>query len=814
MSDINHYIEVAVPIPVYNTFTYNIPESLYTPEIVGKRALVPFGNRRLTGYILGNAESGYPSGVKEILDVLDEKPLFPESMVPFFRWIADYYIHSVGEVVKAALPGGINLFDLIEIAVTPEGEKQLCDFSLSPREMEVLSYLKDGFSSLKTLERKTGSEIPKSLIHKMERSGYIVTKRSLKGKNVGPRMERFVKLLSPDIPMKRKSLRREKVISILRSEGEVSVKRLKESVPNVSGLIKTMKEAGSISTREKRVYRDPFGESVEPDTPPILTEEQNNVISEITGSLGKGFATYMLAGVTGSGKTEVYMKVALEAIRLGYSALVLVPEIALISQTEKRFRARFGEKVAVLHSGLSSGERYDQWVRIVEKDAVIAIGARSAIFAPLQNIGIIIVDEEHDTSYKQESSLRYNARDLAIVRAKQSGCLALLGSATPSVQSIFNSEGDKYIPLYMKKRVNMQPLPAITVVDLRKYRDSLKGARRFITPELLGALKKTLDRGEQALLFLNRRGFANYPVCAACGESLKCKNCDISLTLHKQTNAFRCHFCGYTKPSVSKCSECGSPQIKMLGFGTEKIEEAVNKLFPDARVARLDHDTTSKKGSLVRILKDLKNRKIDVLVGTQMIAKGHDFPDITLVGIICADLSLNFPDFRAGERTFQILSQVSGRAGRGAVPGKVILQTYNPDHFSIMASISQDYREFFSKEIIFRKALNFPPFSRIIQLKISGRDKNKTKLHAHAVGELCNNLKTKYKDFQKTIEILGPVEAPLVKIANRYRWQILLKGPVTGQLHRFAEILVLENNSQINNPHVRLAVDVDPFFMM
>jgi primosomal protein N' (replication factor Y) len=507
------------------------------------------------------------------------------------------------------------------------------------------------------------------------------------------------------------------------------------------------------------------------------------------------------------------MQVAAETLKKGKCVLVLVPEIALITQMERRFRARFGERIAVLHSGLSAGERYDQWSRILQHDAEITIGARSAIFAPFSNIGLIIVDEEHDTSYKQETNLRYNARDLAVVRAKLNNCLSLLGSATPSLQSYYNASTNKFIEVRLAQRIKRRPMPEIKIVDLRESR-GYRGVRRFISPELHQAVKDTLERKEQVLLFLNRRGFANYALCSSCGNPLRCKHCDISLTFHRKANAFKCHYCGFSRSAVSSCDTCGSSEIKKLGLGTEKIETVINELFPDVRVARMDRDTTKRKGSIVKLLKGLRDQTIDILVGTQMIAKGHDFPSITMVGIICADLSLSFPDFRAGERTFQLLAQVAGRAGRGTSPGRVILQTYNPGHFSIKAAKDQDFHSFYNQEMSFRKALNYPPFSRMIQLKISGKDKLKTKDQATHLGDLCQRLKTANQPLYSSVEIMGPIEASLAKIARRYRWQILLKGLRVKALHKFMGQLLSENPTLFNNYQVRVVIDVDPITIM
>lgn len=807
------YIEVAIALPVYKTYIYSVPENLSVLASAGKRVLVPFGQRRVTGYILGSCSDIKQEEIKNVLDILDEKPLFPSSMIPFFKWTSDYYMHPIGDVIKCALPGGLNLYDFVTIAITEKGEETLFKNSVTPLEGEILNRLKTESCRLKDLCKNLNKHIPNALIHDMERRGLIVHKRKLKGGTTRQKTVRHVSFVGSDIPLDRLSDSRKKIIDTIKNQGEISISKLKALVPSAPRLIKSLEAAGYISIFNKRVYRDPFGEPITSDEAHRLTNEQKGVISTVLGYLGRKFATCLLTGVTGSGKTEVYMQLAAKAISRGYCVLVLVPEIALISQMERRFRARFGECVAILHSGLSAGERYDQWIRIARQEVSIAIGARSAVFAPFTDIGIIIVDEEHDTSYKQESGLRYNARDLAVVRAKLHDAVALLGSATPSIQSYYNVTIKKFEEVTLKKRVEKRPLPEITVVDLRKSRD-VRGIRRFITPELNNAMKATLERGEQVLLFLNRRGFASYPVCSSCGETIRCKNCDISLTMHKEANAYKCHYCGFTRASASNCNSCGSSKIILLGLGTEKVEAAVKALFPESRTARMDRDTTRRKGSILKILKGLRNQNIDILVGTQMVAKGHDFPNITLVGIICADLSLNFPDFRAGERTFQLLAQVAGRAGRGAAPGRVILQTYNPDHFSVLSATEQDFKTFYNAEIGFRKSLNYPPFSRMVQLKISGKDKAKTQQHAQVVGDLCNALKRNHTSFSKSVEILGPIEASLPRIAKQYRWQILLKGLNVKPLHQFLHLMLFKNRAKVSNRHVKVVVDVDPIFMM
>ena len=806
------YIEVAIALPVHNTYTYSVPEDLSPLATTGKRVLVPFGRRRVTGYILGSCKEIHPQEIKTVLDILDEASLFPSSMIPFFRWIADYYMHPIGDVIKCALPGGLNVCDDHIMTIKAKGEQALAKNSVTPLENEILNLLTAAPCRLKELRKKLHKQIPNALMYAMEGQGLIEHTCTLKGGTTKPKVERHVALTGSNMPVDGLSNSRKKIVEMIEAQGEISVRKLKAAVPSAPNLIKHLEADGYISIYYKRVYRDPLGETINSDIPHNLTQEQTTVVSTVMASLGRKFSTCLLTGVTGSGKTEVYMQLAAKAIKGGYSVLVLVPEIALISQMERRFRARFGERVAVLHSALSPGERYDQWTRIVRGDVAIAIGARSAVFAPFKNIGIIIVDEEHDTSYKQDSGLRYNARDLAVVRAKLQNGVALLGSATPSLQSYYNVKTNKFKEVTLKKRVEERPMPKITMVDLRKNRD-VRGIRRFITPELHEAMRTTLAHGEQVLLFLNRRGFASYPVCSACGEAIQCKNCDISLTLHQTANAYKCHYCGFTRAAVSNCETCGSSKIRLLGLGTEKIESTVKTLFPDATVARMDRDTTRRKGSIIKILKGLRNQTIDILVGTQMVAKGHDYPNITLVGIICADLSLNFPDFRAAERTFQLLAQVAGRAGRGSVPGNVILQTYNPNHSSILYATAQDFQAFYNDEIGFRENLNYPPFSRMVQLKISGKNKEKTRHHAQALGDLCFDLKRSDRSFLRSLEILGPIEAPIPKIAKHYRWQIFLKGQNVKPLHRFLHKMWFENRAAILNRDVKVVLDVDPFFM-
>ncbi len=802
-------IEVAMAVSVRGTFTYGVPDAFRSALAAGMRVLVSFGRRRTTGYVLGPGSPPEDKEIKPILDVLDDAPLFPASMIPFFRWIADYYKHPLGAVVQTALPGGLTIAESSVWCVTKAGRDRLAQDGLPSDEAQILSRL-----ARKPLRVRVHPAISGSLLASLERRGYVLRTRTLRPGGAKALQEPWVRMRVGGIPAGGPlSPKKQVLLDAVAAAGELPVRLLAPLTPNARVHLRAMERSGHLEFFGRRLYRDPFGEAILPDTAPALTADQVAVVDGVCAALGKGFRTFLLKGVTGSGKTEVYLRVASHTMDSGRSVVVLVPEIALITQTERRFRARFGEHVAVLHSRLSAGERLDQWARILRGEVRIAIGVRSAVFAPFSDLGAIIVDEEHDASYKQEGGLHYNARDLAVVRAQQSGAVALLGSATPSLQSYYNVRSGKYAELELPERIEARSLPEVRTVDLRQSRD-LRGTGRFISIELKRAMAEALERGEQVLLFLNRRGFANFPVCAACGTTLRCRHCDISLTLHQAADAYRCHYCGFSLPASAACPACGSGQVKRLGMGTEKVEAAVRALFPDARVARMDRDTTGGKGDILRMLKGLREKTIDILIGTQMVTQGHDFPGITLVGIICADLSLSFPDFRAGERTFQLLSQVSGRAGRGDRPGRVILQTFNPEHFSVRAACAQDFEAFYEQEIGFRRALGYPPVTRMIQLRVSGRDERFTREQAEALGAQCQALRNSEPGWAETLQLLGPIEAPLARIAGQYRWQILIKSIQTGALHRFVDRLLAAYPHGLVRNRVKLVIDVDPLYLM
>jgi len=584
--------------------------------------------------------------------------------------------------------------------------------------------------------------------------------------------------------------------------------------------LEALSRMGALEIRERarreKKRKDP-GEAPANGPPLSLTGEQRDAYSAIEQSLGAaGFQPFLLYGVTGSGKTEVYLRAMERAREAGKQSLILVPEISLTPQLLDRVNARFPGRVGVLHSALTHGERWREWWRIIRGEVDVVVGARSAIFAPLPALGLIVVDEEHDPSYKQEEGLKYNARDIAVVRAKILGCPVVLGSATPAIESYENCRAERYTLLELTRRVEQRPLPEVTTVDLRDTwaagRPGTNGSKvPLLSPDLIDALRDNLARRRQSLVFLNRRGFANFLQCRLCGFVLRCDHCTVTLTFHKREHIVLCHHCGWRRPAPETCPHCAADAFLPVGFGTEQLEQEITEFFPDARIARMDRDTTVRRGSHERLIRKWQKGEIDILMGTQMITKGHDVSGVTLVGAVLADLSFNLPDFRAAERTFQLLSQVAGRAGRGSDPGRVIIQTYNPDHYALQRVLTHDYTGFFADEVAFRRELNYPPFSRLVHLRLEGPKPLEIEGKAKRLGEWlreeCRRNVRSYPD----IEVLGPAPAPIVKLRGRFRWQILLKGKLS------APLLALAAGAQARLPRTALArlhVDVDPYNML
>lgn len=757
--------EVAVDAPLATTLTYGQPNGRIEPLPVGCCVRVPLGGRRVVGFVLGPAESDSPTfTVKPILELLDDFPVFPPELLPFYRWVARYYHHPLGEVLRTALP------------MVPTSRRKT---RVQAKMVETLVPGSDLADYLHSSQK--GDELIALL--QQERS-YVLKKAEQKA---------FRLFLAQYFSQERQPVMRAQLNRLYPGAG-----------PRLDRLV----ALNILQQTRVRVFRDPFGDppQLQPK-PDQLTVEQRQVMDSLLPAVDSAsFVPFLLHGVTGCGKTEIYLRSVEHVMHLGGTALVLVPEIALASQMEAHFHSRFGEQLAVLHSGLSEGERFDQWQRVLDGSARVVLGARSAVFAPLLRLGIVIVDEEHEPAYKQEDGLRYNGRDLAVLRARMAGCPVLLGSATPSVVSYHHCQEKKYRLLTMHHRVANQPLPRVEIVDLAGSQRSRPDLS--FSDQLINALADTLERRKQSLLFVNRRGFSSSMLCRDCGAIVQCKHCQVSLTLHRGRNILLCHYCGYSRHPDAICPTCGSTRISGVGIGSERIEEEVRQLFPQARVARLDSDTTSNRKHYLATLKAVREHQVDILIGTQMIAKGLHFPDITLVGVVWADSGLGMPDYKAAERTFALLSQVTGRAGRGGDPGLVIVQTYQPHHYSICLAQQHDYPGFFSREIAIRAPLHYPPFTRMINIRFSGLDEDRVRAAAVQVAECI-----RHHRWADKMELLGPSPSPLVKIKDKTRWQLLLKSEHQAVLHAVCDE-ILARKRQLCPAAVTMGFDVDPENMM
>jgi primosomal protein N' (replication factor Y) len=673
----------------------------------------------------------------------------------------------------------------------------------------ILNEHPNGLSADK-LKKGTGRNNILDDLRRLQSLKYVTLEDRIRKANVKKKKEKRVRITSTFPPEIKLTEKQQAVCDFLKRHGEVGLPSLCEEFKNAQATIKRMETKGLVHISTREIYRSPgktpcIGKR---NTHIILNNAQNSALDEIVlGIKSRVYFPCLLHGVTGSGKTEVYLRAIEETISLGGSAIYLVPEISLTPQLRSRIRDRFDENaVAILHSGIGKSAKYDEWRRIQRGEARVVIGARSAIFAPVRNLRLIVVDEEHDSSYKQDDHLAYNARDLAIVRAKQRSAVVILGSATPGIQTYFNTKSKDFKLLELTQRVAGRDLPRVDIIDMKEEGRSGKNAPIFSRP-LIDAVRETLDAGKQTLLFLNRRGFHTFLYCLDCGYIFKCLNCSVSMTHHRNDNSLRCHYCNFRVKAPPVCPSCGGSRINSYGMGTERVEEEITTLFPSARVKRMDSDSTSKRGSYEKILKSLDRGEIDILVGTQMITKGHDFPGVTLVGVVSADNSLNIPDFRAAEKTFQVLTQVSGRGGRGDSPGRVIIQTFNPDNYAIKRAQEYNYISFYNNELQTRLELGYPPFSRMVNLTISATNEAR-------IIDCVKNLNIVARDLARqaggNISVLGPAEAPLSRVKGRYRWHMLLKGNDIKALHTLAGN-ILANSTATG---LRIRVDVDPVNFM
>ena len=808
-------LKVAIPLSLRETFTYRVPENLAHRVDVGLRVRIPFRNQKLIGYILTKGPEDHEGGLKEIIEIMDKEPLFHEGLVPFFQWLADYYLYPIGRLIQAALPGGINVSHFKTGCLTEKGRRALDLLPPHSEEKRLLAWIK----------KNPGKRLPSPLnqAYVFQKSGWITIESKTNKQKVGPLKRKFIRVkkgVDRDTILKEEAgssgIKNEHAfLEMLFKTDGLPLKALSSAFNNGAYLVNKWIKKGVLVGYEATVYRNPSGEILfPPSAPHELSKQQKTALAEIRTRLEKGgFSTCLLHGVTGSGKTEVYQRAIEQANRMGRQAILMVPEIALAVYMEGIFKSRLGDRVAIFHSGLGQGERYDQWMRMVKGEIDLVIGARSALFSPLPALGLIIVDEEHDVSYKQEEGPRHQARDAAVVRGKMEKVLVILGSGTPSIQSFQNALTGRYRLITMPDRIEKRPLPRMQVVDMKEVLDKNK-KNGIISPVLREALDRNMKEGKQAILFLNRRGFHRVYLCRFCGQSVRCANCDMTLIHHLRKDHLSCHYCGFQLPRKNTCPSCSRQGMRAYGFGTERLEQELKEIYPERMVARMDRDSTRRKGYAFKILKKFSMHEIDILVGTQMITKGYDFPHVTLVGIIAADLSLGFPDFRAGERTFQILSQVAGRAGRGDRRGKVIVQTFNPDHYAITSAENHDFRSFFQKEKVLREQLGYPPFSHLACLRLQGNNSKATVTMAQRMGQEITGILKKWPKRGKEIQVLGPAEAPLSKLKGKYRWQILLKCKRAVLLHYLLEEVQVVSQKVLRSSGVSMIVDVDPYQML
>jgi primosomal protein N' (replication factor Y) len=679
----------------------------------------------------------------------------------------------------------------------------------------VLSLLQENPAlTLRQIRKRLPEHKAEKICRRLGRRGLILWEDELQEARIKPR---FLKMVTASHDLDLANLEEQELkakeieILTLLKEGPLLLKDLKVQIENGYYWIRKMEDRGLVTVGAEEVYRDPTGAVELEASPPLkLSIDQEQAIQTICQALQqRSFTSFLLHGVTGSGKTEVYLIAAAEAMRLGQQSLVLVPEIGLTAQMEELFRQRFQSRVAILHSGLGSGERRDEWVRVRRGEVDVVVGARSALFAPMDRLGLIVVDEEHDSSYKQERGLRYHGRDAAVMRAKMEGAVVVMGSATPALSSYHNALQGKFHLLSLPHRIDHRSLPKVSVIDMKHQRQG-----DLISHPLRQALVHTLAEGRQALLLINRRGYANFLLCRNCGHVSHCRNCAVSLTWHQAGEKLRCHLCGLAMAVPPECPQCDGKTLKPFGFGTQRVEAEVKRLLPEARVDRMDRDTTRSKQAHRKLLNDVRRGRTDILVGTQMIAKGHDFPNITLVGVVSADIALQWPDFRAAESTFQVLTQVAGRAGRGESPGNVLVQTYNPGHYSIHFAKSHDYLGFFNEEMNFRQELGYPPYRRLILFQLAGNVEERTQEAAQVLAAKCREICRKRSELSQELEILGPVAAPLGKVKGKYRWQLLLKSRRSAPLLDVGRRLVNWGYGEFKGFGVSLIADVDPISLI
>jgi primosomal protein N' (replication factor Y) len=796
------FCDVSLPTPLDRAFTYSLPETLRHRVKPGARVIVPFGPRRITGVALRLHNEPPEVAVKDVSRLIDAEPVLSDELISLARWIAGYYCAPLGEVLRSMLPLAAEIRSGKIYSLTDAGRdasKQLSiDGSADDSLNQVMRMLETRSLSGMHLKRKV--PLADRVLKSLERRGWIVAEQVQQERDPlrAPAAKLRIALTATEPAGKLPKAERELLAYLALHPGSHNLAELESSVHNASVAARSLARRKLVDVKPEPLVI----EAAPLRAPHDLNTAQRNAFDLIQAGIeSQKFCPFLLHGITGSGKTEVYLNAIDVALASGRSALLLVPEIALTPAMAGQFYSRFGDRVAILHSAFSDSERADQWRRIRAGGASVVVGTRSGVFAPVQNLGLIVVDEEHDASYKQEETPRYNGRDVAIVRAQAANACVVLGSATPSLESRYNASSGKYTLLELPSRVAERPLPKVHVVDMRQeFLETRKHAT--FSRALLEAIRDRLANNEQAMVLLNRRGFSSHVACRSCGARVECVNCAVTLTWHRRDRRLLCHYCGYAEKVPSVCPKCQSEHINFLGVGSERVEDELHAEFPEARIARLDRDTVTGKRQFEDILRNFRDRNFDILVGTQMIAKGHDIPNVTLVGVVSADVGLGMPDFRAAERTFQLLTQVAGRAGRGDLPGVVYMQTINPDHYAVRLAAEQNYTAFFEKELQFRRFMRYPPFSAMANLLVRAA-KQEDALRMST--ELGHRLTPAPED----MKIMGPAEAPVVRLKAEYRYQLLIKSGSRKALN------TLLNNArdfarERKWPATALVIDVDP----
>jgi len=824
-------VDVALPLPIYRTFTYEVEGR---PPPAGTRVLVPFRREERIGWVVGPGATGDIAGIKAVLAVLDDQPTVPPDLLELCRWIASYYVAPWGIALRAAMPSVLS--DVSRDYLTLRGGSVP---TLRPREGRVVDWLREktGPQQVRTLRRALGIGSIWPEVRSLAARG-VLTHETVPPSEPAVKTRRVVRivrhvgtLVEREEIFGRAGRQREAYSSLETAGGSAELRHLTHNEGFSRAVVTGLETKGLVEVVDQEEFRDPFKDR-EPEAPPdlTLTDDQSVALRSLVAGLDEDEpAPFLLQGITGSGKTLVYIELLREALSRGRSAIVLVPEIALTPQTVSRFRSHFGDEVAVLHSGLSDGERYDAWRRLRSGERRVAVGARSALFAPLENLGAVVVDEEHDGSYKQSEAPRYHARDLAVMRARAHGAVCVLGSATPSLESWHNARSGKFRHLLLPERVGGGSLPEVRVVDLREERKGrddggtrLTRGAGVLSEVLVEAVDDRLRKQEQVIMLLNRRGYSSFVQCRECGEVEQCENCSISLTYHRTTQRIVCHHCRFDAPAPSRCPRCGSGDLSFRGLGTEQVERIATETFPEARIARMDVDTTSGKWAHQRILERVERGEVDILLGTQMIAKGLDFPRVTLVGVVNADVGMHLPDFRASERTFQLLSQVAGRAGRSALGGDVLIQTSLPDHYAVRAAVGHDFEGFAERELTERERPLYPPHVRMVNVIVSSPDQM---LAARVAEEASAWLRRRISLEARTVrqggragagtagvELVGPAPAPIERLHSRWRWHFLLRGGSPRRLG--AATRALAEEFRLPAGDVRLALDRDPVALL